>query len=135
MAEISIITSEGNWLESAALRQLESIAGYPGVTRVAGLPDLHAGRTPVGLAVVSEGHIYPYLIGNDIGCGMGLFKTGLLRRKFKLEKYECVCENTPSPWSHKASPIGNVPYRKMPGDKDSAPKSASHVHRSGFQSA
>jgi release factor H-coupled RctB family protein len=88
MAEITIITSDRNWLESAALRQLESIAKYPGVLRVTGLPDLHAGRTPVGLAVVSAGHIYPYLIGNDIGCGMGLFKTGLLSRKFKLEKWE-----------------------------------------------
>jgi release factor H-coupled RctB family protein len=88
MAEITVITSDRNWLESAALRQLESIAKYPGVIRVTGLPDLHAGRTPVGLAVVSEKHIYPYLIGNDIGCGMALFKTGLPLRKFKLEKWE-----------------------------------------------
>jgi release factor H-coupled RctB family protein len=88
MTEITIITSEGNWLESAALRQLESLAKYPGVTSVAGLPDLQAGRTPTGLAVVSEGRIYPYLIGNDIGCGMALLKTGLPLRKFKLEKWE-----------------------------------------------
>jgi len=88
MAEITVITSDRNWLESAALRQLESLAKYPGVIRVAGLPDLHAGRTPVGLAVLSAGRIYPYLIGNDIGCGMALFKTGLPLRKFKLEKWE-----------------------------------------------
>ena len=87
-APITIISSDRNWLESAALRQLESIAGYSGVSLVAGLPDLHAGRTPVGLAVVTQDHIYPYLIGNDIGCGMGLFRTGLSSRKFKLEKWE-----------------------------------------------
>jgi release factor H-coupled RctB family protein len=75
-------------MESAALRQLESIAGYPGVSLVAGLPDLHGGRTPVGLAVVSRNHIYPYLIGGDIGCGMGLFRTAVPLRKFKLEKWE-----------------------------------------------
>ena len=88
MAEITIITSERNWLESAALRQLESIAKYPGVLRVVGLPDLQTGRTPIGVAVVARNHVYPYLIGNDIGCGMGLFRTGLPIRKFKLDKWE-----------------------------------------------
>jgi release factor H-coupled RctB family protein len=74
---------------------LESIAGYPGVTRVVGLPDLQSGRTPIGVAVVIEGHIYPYLIGNDIGCGMGLFRTGLPIRKFKLDKWESQLANDP----------------------------------------
>ncbi|GHV58191.1 hypothetical protein FACS189460_5650 [Deltaproteobacteria bacterium] len=87
MTNLTLINSERNWMESSALRQLESLAGYPDVARVVGLPDLHAGRTPVGLAVLSANHIYPYLIGNDIGCGMSLFKTGLPVRKFKLEKW------------------------------------------------
>lgn len=47
---IRIFTNESNWMESAALKQLQSLAGYPGMVLVAGLPDLHAGRTPVGLA-------------------------------------------------------------------------------------
>lgn len=85
---IRIFTNESNWMESAALKQLQSIAGYPGMVLVAGLPDLHAGRTPVGLAAVAENHIYPYLIGGDIGCGMGLFSTGLALRKLKLDKWE-----------------------------------------------
>ena len=75
-------------MESTALKQLESIATYPGMRLVAGLPDLHAGRTPVGLAAVSENHLYPYLIGGDIGCGMGLFSTGIPLRKLKMEKWE-----------------------------------------------
>jgi release factor H-coupled RctB family protein len=62
---------------------------------VVGLPDLQAGRTPIGVAVVAENHIYPYLIGNDIGCGMGLFKTGLPIRKFKLEKWEAQLADAP----------------------------------------
>jgi release factor H-coupled RctB family protein len=88
LAEIKVINNDKNWLESPALRQLNSIAGYKGVTLVVGLPDLHSGRTPVGLAVVSEKHIYPYLIGGDIGCGMGLFQSGFPLKKFKMEKWE-----------------------------------------------
>jgi len=83
-----IFTSDANWMESSALKQLESIAAYPGARLVVGLPDLHAGRTPVGLTAVFENHIYPYLIGGDIGCGMGLFDTGVPLRKVKMEKWE-----------------------------------------------
>ena len=90
---IRIFTSEANWMESSALKQLESIAAYPGSTLVAGLPDLHAGRTPVGLAAVFENHLYPYLIGGDIGCGMGLFDTGVPLRKMKMEKWESRLNN------------------------------------------
>lgn len=85
---IRIFTSESNWMESIALKQLESIAAYPGMRLVAGLPDLHAGRTPVGLAAIFENYLYPYLIGGDIGCGMGLFDTQVPLRKFKIEKWE-----------------------------------------------
>ncbi|UQZ91143.1 RNA ligase RtcB family protein [Deltaproteobacteria bacterium Smac51] len=90
---IRIFTNESNWMESAALKQLQSIAGYPAMVQVAGLPDLHAGRSPVGLAAAAENHIYPYLIGGDIGCGMGLFNTGLLLRKLKLDKWETRLAN------------------------------------------
>ena len=83
-----IFTSDANWMESSALKQLESIAAYPGARLVVGLPDLHAGRSPVGLAAIFENHLYPYLIGGDIGCGMALFDTGLPLRKVKMEKWE-----------------------------------------------
>jgi len=78
----TIITSEKNWMESTAISQLDAITKLPGVTQVVGLPDLHAGKSPVGMAFATEDIIYPHLIGNDIGCGMGLFATGV-----GLDKY------------------------------------------------
>jgi len=41
---------------------------------------------PIGTAFLSEGVIYPALIGNDIGCGMTLFDTGIPVRKLKTDK-------------------------------------------------
>ncbi len=88
MGNFKIITNQNNWMETNAINQLKHISGYKGVTCAVGLPDLHAGRSPVGIAVITEGYIYPYLIGVDIGCGMGLFDTGTKRKKFKMEKWQ-----------------------------------------------
>ncbi|WHH58571.1 RtcB family protein [Petroclostridium sp. X23] len=78
-----LITSSKNWIEHTAVMQLNALSELDGVRKVAGLPDLHAGKVPVGVAVVTEGMIYPHIIGNDIGCGMGLFRTGIERKKLK----------------------------------------------------
>ncbi len=83
-----LISSGKNWIEQAAVDQLMGVDRLEGVTKTVGLPDLHPGKTPVGMAVMSRGRFYPHLIGNDIGCGMSLFSTGIKRRRFKLEK--CV---------------------------------------------
>jgi release factor H-coupled RctB family protein len=49
---------------------------------------LHPGKgTPVGAAFVTDGVIYPHLIGGDIGCGMAVFKTDLARRDAKLDRW------------------------------------------------
>lgn len=62
------------------MRQLYATAKLDGVRHVVGFPDLHPGKgAPVGAAFVTEGVVYPHLIGGDIGCGMALFKTDLLR--------------------------------------------------------
>jgi len=74
-------------MEHTALTQLENVSSLPGVIRAVGLPDLHAGKSPVGIAVETEGVLYPHLIGNDIGCGMGLFETNCTMRKFKQERF------------------------------------------------
>lgn len=87
-SKTTLIADEKCWMEHTALTQLEHVATLPGVTRAVGLPDLHAGKIPVGVAVVTEGILYPHLIGNDIGCGMGLFETHASLRKYKQEK--CV---------------------------------------------
>ena len=86
MNDITIISSEKNWMESTAIDQLNKAAALNGMVRVVGLPDLHPGKTPVGAVFITEGILYPHLIGNDIGCGMSLFMTDVEKRKFKLER-------------------------------------------------
>lgn len=86
MKPITIISSEKNWLEQSAVDQLKAVAMLPGVIKAIGLPDLHPGKTPVGAAIITEGVIYPHLIGNDIGCGMAMFMTAIEKRKLKLER-------------------------------------------------
>ncbi|WP_373741644.1 RNA ligase RtcB family protein [Neisseria sp.] len=84
---IIIIKNSNTWIEGNAVRQLETTARLPHMRRVAGMPDLHAGRGyPVGAAFFSTGHFYPALIGNDIGCGMAFWQTGLNARKVRSEK-------------------------------------------------
>jgi len=83
----TLISNEKCWIESTALSQLSAVSNLPCVTRTVGLPDLHAGKSPVGIAAETMGIIYPHLIGNDIGCGMSLFETHCPLRKFKQERY------------------------------------------------
>ena len=84
---VTLITSNASWIEGEAVQQLEITARLPGITAAAGLPDLHPGKgIPVGAAFKSEGIIYPHLVGNDIGCGMGLWNTDQPVQKFKLDK-------------------------------------------------
>ena len=83
---IKIVKREKSWIESSAIDQLQSVAKLGGMVRAVGFPDLHAGKTPVGAAFVTKGIIYPHIVGNDIGCGMSLFSTGIARKKFKLSK-------------------------------------------------
>lgn len=74
-------------MESTALDQLHHLASLPGIHFAAGFPDLHPGKgIPNGAAAVSATHVYPHLIGNDVGCGMALFGTDLPRRKVKLDR-------------------------------------------------
>jgi len=87
MSKTVVIATEKSWIEGEALRQLEHGANLQGMVRAAGLPDLHPGKgIPVGAAFLSEGLIYPHLVGNDIGCGMGLWMTDKAAHSFKLDK-------------------------------------------------
>ncbi len=85
--KVNIITCEKNWLESLAVNQLEAAANLPGAVRAVGLPDLHAGKTPVGMVLMTEGTLYPHLLGNDIGCGMGLFDTCISLGKYNEKRW------------------------------------------------
>jgi release factor H-coupled RctB family protein len=84
-----LIASDATWIEGSALQQLQNTLKLPGMRRVAGMPDLHPGQGyPVGAAFFSVGHFYPALIGNDIGCGMSLWRTSLDKAKNTTDRLE-----------------------------------------------
>ncbi|HZI16181.1 MAG TPA: RNA ligase RtcB family protein [Myxococcus sp.] len=98
-AHVRVIASPQSWVEGEAVRQLEAMARLPGMRLAVGLPDLHPGKgAPVGAAFTSEGFLYPYLVGNDIGCGMGLWDVDLLARKAKPERWAGKLD-LEGPWS------------------------------------
>ena len=75
--QVRLFASAQSWIEGEAVRQLYATAKLDGVRLAVGFPDLHPGKgTPVGAAFVTEGMIYPHLIGGDIGCGMALVQDG-----------------------------------------------------------
>jgi hypothetical protein len=64
------------WIESAAIDQLRAVASLPGMSRPVGVSDLYPSKgSPIGAAFAVQGRLYPYLVGNDVGCGMGLWTT------------------------------------------------------------
>ncbi len=88
---VRLISSPKSWIEGEAMRQLYATAKLEGVRLAVGFPDLHPGRgSPVGAAFTTVDVIYPHLIGGDIGCGMALFKTDLLRREAKLDRWAAL---------------------------------------------
>jgi len=96
---ISLFASPASWIEGESLRQLERVASLPGMAKVAGFPDLHPGKgSPVGAAMLSKGQFYPYLVGSDAGCGMGLFATDLSVAKAKPEKWSQKLRGLEEPW-------------------------------------
>ena len=98
--KVRLIASPTSWIEREAVRQLYAAAALDGARRVVGFPDLHPGRgAPVGAALVTEGLIYPHLIGDDIGCGMALFKTNLSRRCARhVDQWAGLPFNLEHPW-------------------------------------
>ena len=97
---IHIIADSETWIEGNAVAQLETTAKLPHMLRVAGMPDLHAGRGyPVGAAFFSDRHFFPALIGNDIGCGMAFWQTGLSAAKLKPAKLAKQLGNIDTPLS------------------------------------
>jgi release factor H-coupled RctB family protein len=97
--KVRLIASPRSWIEGEALRQFDATARFEGVRLAVAFPDLHPGRgAPVGAAFVTEGVIYPNLVGGDIGCGMGLFTTNLLRRDAKLDRWAQLSFQLEHPW-------------------------------------
>lgn len=97
--QVRLFASTQSCIEGEAVRQLYATAKLDGVRLAVGFPDLHPGKgTPVGAAFVTEGVIYPHLIGGDIGCGMALFKTDLVRRDVKLDRWAKLPFSLEHPW-------------------------------------
>src|SRR5262245_14889908 len=96
---VRLIASAKSWIEGEAIRQLYAVAKLEGMRLAIGFPDLHPGEgTPGGAAFVTENLVHPYVVGSDIGCGMGLWKTDLARRKVKLDRWEEVRFDLEVPW-------------------------------------
>lgn len=96
---VRLIASKKTWIDGQAVEQLRAAATLPGMRLAVGLPDLHPGMgCPVGAAFLSEGVFYPHLAGNDIGCGVGLWRTDLERRKAKLDRWAAKLQGLESPW-------------------------------------
>jgi release factor H-coupled RctB family protein len=88
MTTINRHYSERSWIEGSAEKQLEEVAALPGSVSVSAFPDLHPGKNgPVGM-VATITRLYPHLVGNDLGCGFGLFNLGIPARKLRAEKAE-----------------------------------------------
>jgi release factor H-coupled RctB family protein len=85
-APVHTFYSADAWIEGDATRQLEQVAGQPGILALAAMPDLHPGKYgPVGCAILSR-TIRPEFVGSDIGCGMGLFQLDVATRKLRLDR-------------------------------------------------
>jgi release factor H-coupled RctB family protein len=101
---VRILASQNTWIEGSAVGQLRKTAELPGMKLAVGLPDLHPGKgSPIGAAFVSESWIYPALVGNDIGCGIGLWQTELNATKPKLEIWADRLRDLDGAWDGNAA--------------------------------
>lgn len=97
-ADVKVISSAENWMEGAALQQLQKTAELDGMVAVAGMPDLHPGRGyPIGAAFFSVAKLYPALVGNDIGCGMSLWQSSIKVSRLHLDKIAKRLSNVEQP--------------------------------------
>jgi len=105
-AQVRLFASPNTWMTDEALRQLYAAAKLEGMRLAVGFPDLHSGKGgPMGVAFVTDGVIYPHLIGSDIGCGMALFKTDLVQRDVKLDRWSEVRFDLEHPWEGDVSEL------------------------------
>ncbi|HLH52408.1 MAG TPA: RNA ligase RtcB family protein [Verrucomicrobiae bacterium] len=112
--KVRLFASAKSWIEAEAVRQLYATSKLEGMRLAVGFPDLHPGKgSPVGAAFVTEGLIYPYVIGGDIGCGMALFKTDLVQRDIKLNRWAGLRFDFEHPWE------GNVAEALAPAELES----------------
>lgn len=96
MGNVRIFASGRNWIDTRSVETLHQISKYEGIKKVVGLPDLSVGTVPNGSAMLSDGRLYPHLIGSDIGCGMALFQSAVPLSKYKADRSEKALRKLPS---------------------------------------
>eukprot|EP00923_Selenidium_pygospionis_P009118 GHVN01015593.1.p1 GENE.GHVN01015593.1~~GHVN01015593.1.p1 ORF type:complete len:535 (+),score=99.42 GHVN01015593.1:59-1663(+) len=80
-------THHVSYVDDEALGQVEAASNLPFMRVCVGMADLHPGRGgAIGCAYGALGVIYPHLIGDDIGCGMTFFKTGIRSKGNDLKR-------------------------------------------------
>ncbi len=105
-SKVCLFASAKSWIEGEALRQLYATSKLEGMRLAVGFPDLHPSKgSAVGAAFVTEDLIYPYLIGGDIGCGMALFKSDLVRRDVKLDRWAKIPFDLEHVWTDDISEV------------------------------
>lgn len=87
------------WIEGNALAQLDFLTQtIPNIVALAAMPDLHPGKYgPVGMGLLAPG-LHPTLVGSDIGCGMGLFRTDLKLKKLRTDRAAERLKGLDEPW-------------------------------------
>lgn len=109
MEKPKLFASPTSWIEGSAVLQLEQAAALPEMRAVAGMPDLHPGKgSPVGLAALTQGRVYPHLIGNDQGCGYSLFQTDILASKARPDRLAERLRGLDIPWDGDAETYLNA---------------------------
>eukprot|EP01024_Parvocaulis_polyphysoides_P064001 TRINITY_DN7425_c0_g1_i3.p1 TRINITY_DN7425_c0_g1~~TRINITY_DN7425_c0_g1_i3.p1 ORF type:complete len:586 (-),score=86.63 TRINITY_DN7425_c0_g1_i3:18-1775(-) len=80
-----IFLNKSSEVEEEAIKQVYStVQRFPSIVRAVALPDLCPGKSfPIGATFETQGEILPFLVGNDVGCGMTLFNTNLKEPTFK----------------------------------------------------
>lgn len=103
---VTLFAANTTWIEGPALDQLRFVAAKPGMALAAAFPDLHPGRGyPVGAGFLVHDRLYPTVVGNDVGCGIGLWQTDLPRHKLKLERWLRRLEGLDAPWDGDPRPL------------------------------
>ena len=96
------ILADKSDLEGDAVTQLHAtVSSFPSICLAVGMPDLHPGpRFPIGAAFAAKGQVLPFLVGNDVGCGMTLFPTSLKNKESskQAEKWSKSLESMEGPW-------------------------------------
>lgn len=102
--------------DSAALAQLRSCAALPHVRVAAGMPDLHVGvPVPIGAAMAVEAHVYPAVIGTDIGCGVRLERLTAKARRVG-ESWATALESYAPPAGGASDAPEGIPETLLGGD-------------------